>query len=263
MSEKPDLPGKADVPMAYRAICLVRALSSDAKSVAAVIIGYFNPRTGQCDPGTDTLMRRSGVSKRNVVNATNELDQLGLVVKIRHGGNGFRSRYQPNWKRFREIIEAYEKDEPEPEIVQKRALTKCKNVHLDSANSCTLTQLRNSSKKLKGTDGASGRVEPSKPAGTSAAVTAEMVNGLLRKSVRGPIHSTKSLPSVVSAQADAWTMIDRWLSSLSPTTREAIDGIWTPDVQQAAIIAEQKTRGAGRDLIMDRVARRSPAAGRH
>lgn len=263
MSDRPELPGRADYAMAFRAIALAEGLSGDAKRVAAIILGHFNTRTGQCDPGTERLMSKAKVSKRTVVNATNELDRLGLVVKVRHGGNGFRSRYQPNWKRFREIVEADNDDEKEGEIVQKGALTKCKSVHLDSAKACTLTNNRNLSKELIRSDGASGEVEPSIHAGAETAVNVDRLNGLLKSVVIGSPHSHRSPPSVVSARAEAWTKIDLWLSSLSPTTREAIDRIWTAEVQQDAIIAELRTRGAGRDLIMDRVARISHVAGRH
>lgn len=144
MNEKPVLPSKNDLPIAYRAICLADGLSGDAKKIAAIIIGHFNVRTGQCDPGTERLMSKAGVSRRSVVNATNDLHNLGLVVKVKHGGNGFRSRYQPKWDTFKDIIRAFEGDEIEDEIVQEPAHTKCKSLHIDSASFCTLTQSRNS-----------------------------------------------------------------------------------------------------------------------
>lgn len=262
MHDKPELPNQKDMPMAYRAIALAEGLSGDAKRVAAIILGHFNTKTGQCDPGTERLMAKAKVSKRTVVNATNELDRLGLIVKIRHGGNGFRSRYQPNWSLFRKIVAAEESDDNGDEIVQNGAPTQCKSVHLDSANPCTLTQYRNSNKKLKGSPGAGGRVDPARSARTGKPVSADTLHGLLSGSVR-PALFRKSPLSVVSAQADAWTEINRWLLALSPSTRDAIDTIWSADVQQAAIVAEQKTRGAGSHLIMDRVAKLAPTAGTH
>lgn len=157
MNDRPDLPGKNDFAMAFKAIALARGLSGDAKTVGAVLLAHFNAKTGQCDPGTDRIAAKAGISTRNVVKATNALHESGLVVKTRHGGNGFRSSYQPNWGKFREVVEAFEKADGAAEIVNKRALTQCTNVHLDNEQTFTLTHIRNSPKELTDTDGASGR----------------------------------------------------------------------------------------------------------
>jgi predicted transcriptional regulator len=239
--------------MAFRAIALAEGLSGDAKRVAAIILGHFNTKTGQCDPGTERLMSKANVSKRTVVNATNELHRLGLVVKVRHGGNGFRSRYQPKWSRFREIVEASERDDDEPEKVQNGALRQCKMVHLDSANPCTLTHVRNSSKKLIGTDGASGRVQLPKQARADKAVGAERVNGLLRRSVRGPLRQQRQPLSVVDAQEAARQQLDQAIAALGETMKAIVLGRITPEIEQAALVAEQKSRGAGLRLVVDRV----------
>lgn len=228
-------------------------MSGDAKRVAAIILGHFNTKTGQCDPGTERLMSKAKVSKRTVVNATNELHRLGLVVKIRHGGNGFRSRYQPNWRRFREIVEASECDEDEPQIVQKGAPKQCKRVHLDSAKPCTLTHVRNSSKKLIGADGASGGVEQPSACRLEKPVSAERLHGLMRGSVRALTSHKRLPPSVVDPQADVRLRIDTQVEGLGSTLRSIIDQRMTPEIQHEAIVAELKMRGAGLPLIIDRV----------
>lgn len=262
MSEKPDLPGKNDLPVAFRAIALARGLSGDTKTVAAVIIGHFNSKTGQCDPGTERLMSKAGVSKRTVVNATNELHQRGLVVKVRHGGNGFRTRYQPNWSMFREVVFASEREDVEPNQVQKAALTQCKSVHLDSANPCTLTHVRNSSKKLIHTDRASGRVPDPDQQEPSRLVHQDAVRGLLRGSLK-PAYEKRLIPlSVVDAQEAARQDIDVQIEQLGETMKAFVKAGLTPEIQSEAIVAEQKTRGAGIRLIVDRVSRVG-AAGRH
>lgn len=253
MSDRPELPGKADYAMAFRAIALAEGLSGDAKRVAAIILGHFNTKTGQCDPGTERLMSKANVSKRTVVNATNDLNRLGLVVKVRHGGNGFRSRYQPNWRRFREIVESSNDDQKEGEIVQNAALTKCKSVHLDSAKACTLTNTRNLSKELMRSDGASGRVGASKPAGTATAVIADKVQGLLRRSVRHPHQIQRTPLSVADAQQAARHQLDEAIAMLSPTMKAIVTSRITPEIEQAALVAEQKSRGAGLRLLVDRV----------
>jgi len=252
-SDRPELPGKNDWPIAFRAIALAENLSGDAKRIAAIIIGFFNTKNGQCDPGTETLMRRAKVSKRTVVNATNDLDRLGLVVKVRHGGNGFRSRYQPKWARLRAIVEASEQDKNEPEIVQNGALRQCKSVHLDSAKACTLTHVRNSSKKLIGTDGGSGRVATSKRTSTDNSENADVIGGLLRGSVRRISVSKHAPPSVASVRSGAKDQLELAIGALGETMRQFVRANITAEIFNAGITAEQTTRGAGIRLVVDRV----------
>lgn len=261
MNDKPELPGKNDLPIAYRAICLAAGLSGDAKKIAAIIIGHFNIKTGQCDPGTERLMSKSGASKRTVVNATNELHRLGLVVKVRHGGNGFRSRYQPKWDAFNEIVRAFQDEEIDEEIVQNAALSKCKSVHLDSANPCTLTKSRNSIKELKDTDGASGRVEPLSSPRTVRPVSADRVQGLLRDSLRKAHRPKPQLPSVVAAQEAARHRLEDAIAALSETMRGVIDQRMTAEIQQEAIVAEVKRQGGGIAVVVERVSQMPKGGG--
>lgn len=249
MSDQPELPDKSDIPVAYRAICL-SPISGGAKLIAAIIIGHFNVKTGQCDPGTDTLMRRADLSRRAVVNATDELDRTGLVVKFRHGGNGFRSRYQPNWKLFHEIVDAFLEGKNVSEIVQKTAHTMCTKVHLGSAEKCTLTKARNLNKKLKG---ASGGGEASQPERTISAEIADRVHGLLKRSVQQP-HQFQRVPrSVASGEEAARQHLGEAIEGLSETMKSIVLDRITPEIEHAGVIAEMKSQGAGLRLVVDRV----------
>ncbi|WP_428414583.1 hypothetical protein [Pararhizobium sp.] len=60
MKRKPDMPGKHDFTIAYKAIGYAPGLAGDIKSVGIVILSHFNAKTGQCDPGTDRLMAKAG-----------------------------------------------------------------------------------------------------------------------------------------------------------------------------------------------------------
>lgn len=253
MREQPDLPGKNDFAMAFKAIALARGLSGDAKTVGAVLLAHFNAKTGQCDPGTDRIAMKAGISTRNVVKATNALHESGLVVKTRHGGNGFRSSYQPNWGKLREVVEAFERSDGAAEVVNKRASTKCTNVHLDSEQTFTLTHIRNSSKKLTDSDGASGEADANPAPRPVRSVSKDRVQGLLRESLRHPSARKQQPPSVVLAQEAARHRIEIDIDKLSPTTRSVVDQRMTADIQHEAIIAEQKRQGAGLDVIMERV----------
>ncbi|PWE57905.1 hypothetical protein DEM27_01550 [Metarhizobium album] len=252
MSERPELPDKNDIPIAYRAVCL-SPISGGAKQIAAIIIGHFNVKTGQCDPGTDTLMRRANLSKRAVIKATEELNRTGLVVKIRHGGNGFRSQYQPKWKLFREVVDAFVSDDNAAEIVHKSALSRCTKVHLDSALLCTLTKARNSSKKLKGSDGASGGVEPTWPESSSSAEIAERVRGLVKMSVQHPHQFQRGPLTVVDAEAVARHRLNQAIDAQGETVRSFVLERITPEIEQAGVIAEMKSKGSGLRLVVDRV----------
>lgn len=253
MQDKPELPSQKDFAIAYKAIALVHGLSGDAKSIGAIILSHFNAKTGQCDPGTDRLMARARVSKRTVVNATNELHARGLIVKIHHGGNGFRSRYQPNWTGFRQLVADFDSGEDDGEIVQDRASTKCKNVHLDSAKSCTLTNIRNSPKKLTDSDGAIGEVS-SKPSGiTSASANVDRVNELVRESLQRSRASYRAPLSVASATAEAANRLSAQIEKQSETLRTMLALLVDEATRQAAIIEEQKRQGAGLPYLIDRV----------
>jgi Helix-turn-helix domain len=263
MSDQPELPSKNDFAIAFKAIALLRGLSGDAKTVAAVILSHFNAKTGQCDPGTERLMAKAGVSKRTVVNATNELHARGLVVKIRNGGNGFRSRYQPKWSAFRQIVADFEKSETTAEQVQERAPEECKNVHLDGAKACTLTHIRNSSKELTGAGRASGRGHPSKPTGPTGQLSVDRLQRLLSGSVNASGAIPYFPPSVEEARSQAWMRIQTRIDKVGPTMRSVLDGALTPDVRAQAITAEQKTQGSGFTFIWNRVTEAHSTAGVH
>lgn len=253
MHQKPDLPSQKDFAIAFKAIALVRGLSGDAKSVGAVIITHFNLKTGQCDPGTDRIAAKAGISTRNVVKATNALHESGLIVKTRHGGNGFRSSYQPNWEKLRAIVEAFERSDDATETVNKRASTKCTNVHIDSEQTFTLTHIRNSPKKLTDSDGAIGDAQSKATSAPLAAVSAERVSGLVKGSVRRPYAAYRVPPSVATATAEASDRLAAQIESLGETMRTMLALAVDEATRQAAIIEEQKRRGAGLPYLIDRV----------
>ena len=89
--------------IAHKAISLASELSNSEKRVAAAIIDHFNRRTGQCDPSLDCIAELIGMSRRTVIRATDRLQKLGFVRRIRHGGHYHRNSYQPVWSRFLQV----------------------------------------------------------------------------------------------------------------------------------------------------------------
>jgi DNA-binding transcriptional regulator YhcF (GntR family) len=93
--------GPSDTFIAHKAINLSDDLSGTEKRVAAAIIDHFNRKTGQCDPGLDSIARLLGVSRRTIIRAISALVRKGYLHKTRHGGKFHRNSYAPDWSRFR------------------------------------------------------------------------------------------------------------------------------------------------------------------
>jgi hypothetical protein len=89
--------------MAHKAISLASELSNSEKRVAAAIIDHFNRRTGQCDPSLDCIAELICMSRRTVIRATDRLQKLGFIRRIRHGGHYHRNSYEPVWSRFCQV----------------------------------------------------------------------------------------------------------------------------------------------------------------
>jgi predicted transcriptional regulator len=89
--------------IAHKAISLASELSNSEKRVAAAIVDHFNRRTGQCDPSLDCIAELIGMSRRTVIRATDRLQKLGFIRRIRHGGHYHRNSYEPVWLRFLQV----------------------------------------------------------------------------------------------------------------------------------------------------------------
>jgi predicted transcriptional regulator len=89
--------------IAHKAISLASELSNSEKRVAAAIIDHFNRRTAQCDPSLDCIAELIGISRRTVIRATDRLQKLGFIRRVRHGGHFHRNSYEPVWSRFAQV----------------------------------------------------------------------------------------------------------------------------------------------------------------
>jgi hypothetical protein len=89
--------------IAHKAISLASELSNSEKRVAAAIIDHFNRRTAQCDPSLDCIAELIGMSRRTVIRATDRLQKLGFIRRVRHGGHFHRNSYEPVWSRFTQV----------------------------------------------------------------------------------------------------------------------------------------------------------------
>ncbi|WP_040616626.1 helix-turn-helix domain-containing protein [Roseibium sp. TrichSKD4] len=97
-----------DVLFAFKALAIMPDLSVASRRVAGAIIDHFNKKTGQCDPSVGRLTKLLRISRAAVLRATKELDELGLIQKLSHGGKSHRTAYLPNWQMFRAFVEDWD-----------------------------------------------------------------------------------------------------------------------------------------------------------
>lgn len=252
------MPGKNDMLFAFIAIAGDPDLSGSYKTVAAKILKHFNRKTGQCDPGTETLARLANVTRKTVITATDVLHERGLIHKISHGGHSHRASYQPNWEALRALAGSDESGPDDDGNVKEIAQSTCKNFHIEREGNYTQTNRSNQLNKPIAPSGASGDVgfgvgsrqetiEPkSQPKGR---------NGLLRGSAGTPLFPPSAVVRSVSHQTAAeQTAIRRWGADLMALGRdahaEAIERM-TPELQDEATAAEMRCKGGGLRYLMD------------
>jgi len=154
-----------DIVFAQKTLLLSPGMSSAARTIGGAILDHFNKRTGQCDPGIDRLAKLTGLSRRAVTRAIDELgsETVGLFHKVRHGGKSHRNAYTPNFDVFRSFVAAWDermktgecseitakaarkskskKSKNTDEQCQKRHLEQCQKEHVGSVRNGTQTLL--------------------------------------------------------------------------------------------------------------------------
>lgn len=96
-----------DTLLALKVLSLVEGLNASDRRVAATLIEHYNRRSERCDPGLESIGKLLGISARTVIRANRRIVAAGLFKKIRHGGPGNRNRYEPDWERFAQLEEAW------------------------------------------------------------------------------------------------------------------------------------------------------------
>ena len=77
------------------AVMADRSLQGAAQSVAFFLLNHLNSKTGRCDPSVDTLCQQSGLSRRGVQKALQQLVDRGHFTVSVGGGRKRCSSYQP------------------------------------------------------------------------------------------------------------------------------------------------------------------------
>jgi len=86
-----------------------RALSSAAKSVAAILLDRHNWKTGRCDPGLASIAKFSGLSRSGVRKAVDQLVEMNLVLVVKHGRGSGRNNYRFNWDLIRDADDQFQR----------------------------------------------------------------------------------------------------------------------------------------------------------
>jgi len=86
--------------VAHRVLAVVADLPQADRLVGAAILAHFNVKTGRCDPGADTLVRKLRMRRQIVFAAIGRLVQAGFFERSTHGGRSHRNAYRPVWETF-------------------------------------------------------------------------------------------------------------------------------------------------------------------
>ena len=168
-----------------------------------------------------------------------QLETVGLLRKLRHGGNSNRNQYEPNWQRFRELESEWRgrlrsrRSSARPELSPSTGQA----CHLQGDKAVTQTYPIN----LKTMQLYSG----SRP---------NEAGGKARPSTRAMIAITPRSRDAAEAEAERrWTRALHESFASKPFSYGDIVAAITSEIQIAATSAELKQRGAGFAYILRRL----------
>ena len=249
--------------MAHKAISLAPELSNSEKRVAAAIIDHFNRRTGQCDPSLDCIAELIGMSRRTVIRATDRLQKLGFIRRIRHGGHYHRNSYEPVWSRFFQVEADWKGRRSArrarfgaPKLSPFSRQSRHDDGDTPDPQTFTSNYLKETSNEEALLQEPHARSPRNEKSGlpTKAALRPDAPN---RERMYRPIGSTPSSTAARDAAERRWNgeLMNRFRNQPSMYSRivEAIDG----KLMNAATEAELSHRGAGLRHLTDELLRRN------
>ncbi|AWC22040.1 hypothetical protein CO731_01496 [Aminobacter sp. MSH1] len=99
-------PGKGQKTQALYALHWIPKLKPSSRTVGAWLVWHANASSGRCDPGQTRLREETGLSRRAVQYAVQELE-MEQIIKRRLRGNESTS-YQVNWQKLSDLVRTYE-----------------------------------------------------------------------------------------------------------------------------------------------------------
>lgn len=252
----------SDPLMALKMLLLCEDLTLAERRVGAALIDHRNHRTGQCDPGLETLSRELRIGRRTVIRANAGLERKGLLRKRRHGGHFHRNGYEFNWQRFRDLHVAWERHREAVRRKHSRQnLSPCGSQahHLEGGSETTQTCLSNQSKETYVAAQPQQHTqrghfsEPSKS-------TDEVARSSYAKSVANEWFHVKTANSRDAARDAAER---RWNESLmkqfisAPDVFADLSEAVDPELSRATTDAELNKRGSGIHFLLHELERRA------
>ena len=250
-----------DILFAFKALTLIEGLSDSARRVGGAIIDHFNRRTGQCNPSVQRLAELLGLHRASIMRAIEQLHDLDLIQRVRHGSRTHCNAYLPNWARFNALvaewdakmkeIAAAESDVKAPSHAPVDNISKVAGLRRSRSQDCdfnsrtdaTQTYLKNQSKEPNGACGNGARADSERFSVLSASP-----NGLMKGKARlGPRHE----PEVVRAAArKAWEAkaVNDWHAKLRCFGVDAYAAIVervSPEWELQLAKAEKRDEGEG------------------
>ncbi len=251
------LPRPLDTTIAHKMINLMPELSGTDKRVAATIIDHFNRKTAQCDPGLDRIAWLVGVTRRQVIWSVSNIEQTGILRKVRHGGHSQRNSYEPAWSRFRELEAEWKvrfSGKSRGAARAKMSPTTCQPSHLCGDKPVTQTFLINPSKEPSSirlvSEESKNANKPTSWKGHSGKEIGQST-GAFRGSA--PFERTSSRDAARAAAERRWSadLNDRYAAS--PTVYGDVISAIDPAMQAAATEAEMHKPGAGLLYILNQL----------
>jgi hypothetical protein len=228
-----------DTLLAIKVLSYAPGLTANARAVGALLIDRFNRRTGQCDPGLESIATHVGINVRTVMRSIRQLEAAGLLRKLRHGGHGNRNQYEPNWQRFGQLEAEWRGRLRSRRLSARPELSPStgQNCHLLGDKAVTQTYSIN----LQSNE----HYQRSRP-------KEEVVGG--RSRTRRAIALTPRSRNASEAEAERrWTMaLHECFGSMAMTYGDIVEVI-TPEIQSEATAAELKQRGGGIAFILRRL----------
>jgi hypothetical protein len=228
-----------DTLLAIKVLSYAPGLTANARAVGALLIDRYNRKTGQCDPGLESIATHVGINIRTVMRSVRQLETAGLLRKLRHGGNSNRNQYEPNWQRFRELESEWRGR------LRSRRFSARPELSPSTGQACQLQ----GDKAV--TQTYSTNLQTMKPYSGSRP---NEEGGRPRFSTRRMIAITPRSRDAAEAEAER-----RWTGALhksfahQPLTYGDIVAAITPEIQAAATAGELKQRGAGFAFILRRL----------
>lgn len=241
--------------IAYKAINLVDNISRSASRVAGGLIDHYNRKDGQCDPGVDRQATMHGMNRTTVMRATAELVAAGLFSKISHGGKSHRTKYEPQWNYFAEIVADWDRrmmtGAPPGKVAELRR-SRLQDCDVNGRSSATQTHLRNPLKETL--EDVEGRALTATvvPPGNAARHGKQDTEGHRQSHFLLPIKGSRSPARSQSAKEVAYR---HWSSDLREHCGNwkhyaALDDAITDDMADAATDAEMRRKGGGLASIL-------------